>query len=434
MKKLYLLLPVVSLLFACNTKQEDNSYKPGREYGDDKYYALFMYNYPRATDESVNGMEEKFDNPLYLKQEIQLGELITEPAEPERKNYEFQGWFRETTCENPWSFEIDRAESSTYLYAKWGTSQGSDYIEPEYVYPERIITDMNYKVTGILNKPLRTESEVDLTTAGINRLKKYPEDVSFAVNYERKENVTLTTATYNDSTKMIHLEVSSGETWDIHVNDITSSLNVQTLFPNQKWVDGFESKAKNYEKAEYNLGNYHVALGGSSSMENWETSTEDMAPIVSFNHGIGGTTVENWTTCLLERLIMPYSPKVVAYYVGVNNIINSGDDGNATAEKLQALFDKTHQYLPNTHIFFILINKLPGYLNKQPEFDIANNFALQYEAEHDYLTCVDAGVGLLKENGLPHHGYFLTDGLHMSKYGYIIWGAAVKKAIMDYLG
>lgn len=432
MKKLFLLLPIVSMLFACNgggNGGDDSGYKPGREYGDDKTYALFMYNYPRVTDESANGYQEKYDNALYLKTEIQVGELIAEPeTDPERAKYEFQGWFRETKCLNPWNFEMDRAVGSTFLYAKWGVSEAEDYVEPEYIPPERIITDMNYKVTGILNKPLKSQTEVELTAGAINRLKEHADDVKFAVNYERKENVTLDVATYNEATMTIHLEVSSGETWNIHVTDVTSSMSVAYASAY------YETKAKNYEAKGKDIENYHVALGGSSSMENWSTSTEDMDPIVSFNHGIGGTTVKQWTDQLFERLIQPYSPKIVVYYVGVNNIINSGQSGTNCGRELKALFDKTHKRLPDAHIFYIMINKLPGYPNKQADFDKANSLAEEYAAENNYLTCVDAGVGLLKENGDPHYGYFRPDGLHMSRYGYVIWGAAVKQAIMDYLG
>ena len=62
MKKAFLFLPILTLLFACNSQQsrgDDDSYKPGRPIGDDNYYALFMYNYPRVVDESAYGMPEK---------------------------------------------------------------------------------------------------------------------------------------------------------------------------------------------------------------------------------------------------------------------------------------------------------------------------------------------------------------------------------------
>ena len=119
--------------------------------------------------------------------------------------------------------------------------------------------------------------------------------------------------------------------------------------------------------------------------------------------------------------------------VKVCSLINDDKSGTQTGNALVDLFNEVHEHLPNTKVVYILINKLPNYANKQDEFDIANQMALDYAASHDFVTCVDAGVGLLKPNGLPHWGYFLSDGLHMSKYGYVLWGAEVKKAVMNFL-
>ena len=111
---------------------------------------------------------------------------------------------------------------------------------------------------------------------------------------------------------------------------------------------------------------------------------------------------------------------------GVNN-------GTDTGNWLCEMFDDVHAHLPNTHIYYILVNELPGFRNRQAEFDKANEITLNYEAEHDYLTCLNAGVGLLKENGEPNQAYFLTDGIHMSLAGYAIWGKYIKdKLIADF--
>ena len=420
MKKKFLLLLPALLLTACGDL-------PGPVF-DTGTYAFFMWNYPRMDVEAPSGFTERGDSLIYEKIEIESGQTFAKPAvDPVREKYEFQGWYKEKTCDTLWDFATDTAKYSVYLYAKWGVSQGEEYVEPEYTYPETIITDANYRVTGILNMPIKAGDQVDLTTAAIGRLKASPDDVSFAINYERKQDVTLTSATYNDSTKKINIAVSSGETWEIKVNDVTAALSVASD------STYYEQKAVNYEK-DLDIENYHIALAGSSSMENWATSTQDMAPIVTFNHGIGGTTVEQWTNKLLQRLVLPYSPKAVVYYVGVNNIINSNKTGTETGNALKALFDKTHERLPKTKIFYVLINKLPMYGHFQDHFDTANAMALEYQSAHDYLTCIDAGKGLLKDNGLPNAGYFLTDGLHMSKVGYVIWGKAVKDAIINWLG
>lgn len=426
-KRLLLLLPILGMLFACDASQRE--VKPGREYGDDKLYALYMLNYPRAESIAPSGFEEKGENLLYHKEEVTVGQKLVAPENPTRNHYEFGGWYKEKACSNAWNFDVDVVSSSVLLFAKWTTGGSSEqgYVEPEYVYPETIITDANYRVTGILNKPVEN-GKVALATGAINRLKNSPNDVKFAVNYERKQDVNLTVATFDSEQMKIHLEVSSGETFDILVEDNSAALNVAS------YNTTFETKANNYEEKGATIENYHIMFAGSSSMEFWENSYEDMLPIITSNHGIGGTTVNQWTDKLFERLVLPYSPKAVVYYVGVNDIINGGQDGESVAGYLNDLFDKTHEYLPHTQIFYVLINKLPGYKQHQEKFDAANSGAIAYSEAHSYLTCIDAGAGLLKENGEPHAAYFRTDGLHMSHYGYIIWGGAIKEAIIDWLG
>lgn len=421
-KFLLFLLPSFCLLSACKTNDNNNPI-----VDELIYYAYFMNNYPRDTSVSPNGFDERIDNSLYERKEIIPGVPFDKPdVDPERNNYEFLGWFKEKECLNVWNFTEDTTEETIFLYAKWGMTQSEEYMEPEYIYPEKIITDADFRLTGIFNTPVNA-NKVGLTIGAINRLAAHKDDVSFAIAYQRRENITFT-ASYDLNNKTINIRISNGEEINVLVEDITSSLSIASE------NSGFESKAEKYETLGTNYENYHIALAGSSSMENWTTSTVDMSPIISFNHGIGGTTVEQWTNKLFQRLVLPYLPKAVVYYVGVNNIINGEHEtGEATGQKLVALFNKTHSYLPDTQIFYVLINRLPGYGNKQSDFDVANNYALEYAQSHDYLRCINAGEGLLKEDGLPNSAYFMPDGLHMSKYGYVIWGQAVKQEIIKWL-
>lgn len=422
-KKILLVSLLFGMLTACNQQVG-----PLPEYTPEEitYYAYFMNNYPRVTDVAPSGNEIRTENTLFKRIEIEPGVPFAKPDEdPSRNNYDFQGWFKEKSCENAWNFEEDSANTSIYLFAKWGSLGGDEWMEPEYTYPEKIITDADFRLTGIFNTPIEA-GEVGLTTGMINRLTQNKDDVRFAVAYERRESVTFT-ATYNPNDAIIHIEDSASGVYDVKVNDISDEL-VLNGYTN------YEDKAQKYETVGTTYENYHIALAGSSSMENWSTSSLDMMPMITFNHGIGGTTVEQWEEKLFQRLVLPYLPKAVVYYVGVNNIINGNkESGDVTGARLEKLFNKTHEYLPNTKIFYVLINKLPGYKDRQSDFDAANTIAINYAASHDYVTCIDAGKGLLKEDGLPNAAYFLSDGLHMSAYGYVIWGAAVKEAVKNWL-
>ncbi|MBP5193598.1 MAG: hypothetical protein J6126_02575, partial [Clostridia bacterium] len=130
-------------------------------------------------------------------------------------------------------------------------------------------------------------------------------------------------------------------------------------------------------------------------------------------------------------LIYPFNPRAVIFYVGINNIINAGKSGSQTGTALITLFDNVHGRLPNAQVYFIMINKVPGYTSYYGDIDVANEMVIAYSANKSYMTLIDAGAGLVKESGKTNSAYFLTDGLHMSLCGYVIWGGAVKQAFID---
>jgi uncharacterized repeat protein (TIGR02543 family) len=47
------------------------------------------------------------------------GETAARPPDPTRPDFDFQGWYKEAVCENPWDFAVDRVTAHTTLYAKW---------------------------------------------------------------------------------------------------------------------------------------------------------------------------------------------------------------------------------------------------------------------------------------------------------------------------
>ena len=108
MKAKYLLLLPVLILSACQEKAvvQDNA-----------HYAFFMWNYPRMSAETPNGFIETADNMVYEKKVIEIGQTFTAPTkDPERANYEFQGWFKEKSCENLWNFASDIPEHSKRFF------------------------------------------------------------------------------------------------------------------------------------------------------------------------------------------------------------------------------------------------------------------------------------------------------------------------------
>jgi uncharacterized repeat protein (TIGR02543 family) len=70
----------------------------------------------------LNNYSEEINGGYYRLDNVQTGEKITQPKNPEREGYEFTGWFTETDCSNIWNFdyekEIEDGEEFR-LYAGW---------------------------------------------------------------------------------------------------------------------------------------------------------------------------------------------------------------------------------------------------------------------------------------------------------------------------
>ena len=435
MKKKFLLLLISGFAVAgckydtikTNGKYNLDGYQM-KELEGEKVTVSFYKNIGKEELDLNSGMYATTSTLALKIDTIDKGANVTRPVkDPLRVNYEFNGWHTDENTDSPFNFD-SLINKNTILFAHWNKLQEDEFVEPEYVEPSHIddTLDTLVSISGVLNINIE-DSTVGLTTAGIARLNKTPENVVPCLNYKVKTGVNLT-ATYATNT-ISYSATKEGETpvnGTITVADKTSTLKVDN--------STYETKAKNYEGGDSEFEDHRIMLAGSSSIENWKNSGTDLQPMTTYNHGIGGTTVEMWRDKLNQRLVYPYSPKIIVYYVGVNNMKDGVNTGTETGTWLTQMFDDVHAHLPNTHIYYILVNKLPGFLNRQPQFDIANNICLEYETAHsEYFTTLNAGKDLVKANGTPNQAYFLTDGIHMSLAGYAIWGKFVKdKLISDF--
>ena len=391
-------------------------------YGDERVVDFFD-NYLREEFTLSNGFQGRGNNLLYTSIKVQRNSLITKPDDPTRRNYEFQGWFKEKTCENEWDFTADRVLENTRLFAKWGYSTADVEPEPEYTPPSTVLeesTATDYVINSVMNFKLNG-AQVKVSTAAMRKLEANASNVLPLMEYKVKASKTIT-ATYASN----HITVTCGsETLDITVKDDSANYILSN--------STYETKAKNYENKIADEGeNYHVMLAGSSSIEFWTSSKEDLDPIVSYNHGIGGTTIEEWDTCLNQRLVYPYKPKMVVYYVGINNVINSKQDAATIWTNLEKFMNDTHEALPDTKVQYIMMNLIPGYPSYFGVINSVNAQIVEYQKSHSsWLTLINPGTALIKENGEPNAAYFRTDGLHLSYYGYVVWGGIIKESILN---
>lgn len=396
------------------------------------YYVDFFNNYQRETFTLSNGFTGIGNNLIFKTVQVQAGGLVPRPTEePIKARSTFLGWYKEEACENLWNFETDTVNKNTRLFADWGPGGGSEIVEPTYTPPSTVLDESaseNLIINSIMNFKVE-DGECKVPNAAYNKLDLYKDNVLPLMEYKAKNSLNLS-ATFNGTA----IKLKSGES-DLGSITITNNSSAYRLTA----VDSsnfatYESKAAKYESNFATEESYHVMLAGSSSIEFWETSKEDLDPIVSYNHGIGGTTIENWTKKLNQRLVYPYKPKMVVYYVGINNVINSKQSSETINGLLDEFFESTHAAMPNTKVIYIMLNQLPGYPTYKNTIEAVNNHVTSYQQQEgraSWLTLVNPGVKLLKENGEPSAAYFRTDGLHLSYYGYSIWGQIIKESIVS---
>ena len=385
------------------------------------YHVDFFNNYLRQPFVLSNGYPGVGNNVLYQTVEVPANSLVTKPADPTRRNYEFKGWYKEEACTNEWDFAMEKVTHNTRLFACWGVADKEQMEEPPYTPPSTVLEESaatDYVINSVMNFKVN-DGILRLPTAGIMKLEANSENVLPLMEYKVKASKEMT-ATFD------------GTAITVTCNGATETILVKNNYAEYVLTNStYEGKAKNYEAKAATEESYHVMLAGSSSIEFWTSSKEDLDPIVSYNHGIGGTTIEEWDTCLNQRLVFPYKPKMVVYYVGINNVINSKQNTATVWSNLKRFFDNTHKALPDTKVQYILMNLIPGYTSYFDTINAVNDNVIEYQkTNNSWLTLINPGVALLKENGQPNAAYFRTDGLHLSNYGYLVWGAIVKESIL----
>ena len=396
---------------------------------NENYYVYFMNNYERENFELSSGYVGKGNNLPYKIVQVGANSKVEKPSpDPVRNNWEFEGWFKEKECTNEWSFAGDIVSKNTFIYAKWSRGQEEIIPEPEYLPPSTVLdasADHDYELYSVMGF-VPNGAILRVSNVAISKLTAMKDDVRSLLEYRVKNGVSFS-ATYATGSPNGSLTITCGEAAPVVYTVINDTTNYPALSSST-----YETKATNFEaKFDKENENYHVMLAGSSSMEFWESYKEDLDPVIAYNHGIGGTKVSEWTNNLNKRLVYPYKPKMVVYYVGVNNV-KEGESTNSIINDLEALFNQTHAALPNARIQYVLINKVPlqSVKSRWNDVDTINNWVTSYQSTHDWLDLINPGPDYMKENGEANAAFYRTDGIHLTYYGYLIWAQHVKASVM----
>jgi lysophospholipase L1-like esterase len=196
----------------------------------------------------------------------------------------------------------------------------------------------------------------------------------------------------------------------------------------------WEKKVKKIEsRYSDNYPKDSIVFVGSSSIEYWKNLKKDMSPLNVINHGIAGTKV-NDITYYADRLIFPYQPQILVFYVGTNDI-NGIKDNSKTGDDVYHLtidfFNKIHKWNPDLLIYYISISPSIARKKVWKDANRANELIKEYCEGKDSLRFIDSTNLLIDVEGNLKKGIFKFDGLHFNKKGYAIWTSLLKPILLE---
>ena len=195
--------------------------------------------------------------------------------------------------------------------------------------------------------------------------------------------------------------------------------------PENKW----ETEIKKFEEADRQNPppKGAVLFVGSSSIRLWQSLGKDFPGIKVINRGFGGSELAD-STFYVDRIVIPYRPKMVVLYAGDNDLA-SGKTPQQVFEDYKAFVGRVHQKLPATRIAFISIKPSPARASLLQSMKDANGMIKAYATHARKLIYIDVFTPMLGKDGSPRPELFGPDRLHMNSEGYRLWKTVVAPSI-----
>jgi lysophospholipase L1-like esterase len=173
-----------------------------------------------------------------------------------------------------------------------------------------------------------------------------------------------------------------------------------------------------------------IVFIGASSIVRW--NLPEYFPELgakAINRGFGGSQSVD-AVRYVERIVVPYHPRIVVYYAGDNDV-----EANVPAREIARQFElfdqKVHAALPQTKIIFISIKPSIRRWKWIDTISTANAMVKAYCAKEKHLVFMDIERQMLGPDGKPNPDLLIADGLHMTPAGYRIWTAALTPLLKE---
>ncbi len=170
-----------------------------------------------------------------------------------------------------------------------------------------------------------------------------------------------------------------------------------------------------------------VLFVGSSSIRMWETANL-FAEYPVINRGFGGAQTSD-VNQYVERIVLPYKPRVIVFYCGVNDIVGGGKTPEQVVSDFKQFLAKVHAGLPQTPVIYLSIRLGPAWWPHHPKADCVNAAVREMAQTLEYLHYVDMTTGMMGADGTPEPSLFLDDQIHLTSEGNARWADLLRPTL-----
>ena len=162
-----------------------------------------------------------------------------------------------------------------------------------------------------------------------------------------------------------------------------------------------------------------IVFVGSSSIRLWDSLAQDFPGWPVIGRGFGGSELAD-SVYYLDRLVLPYQPRIVVLYAGENDV-KAGQSPETVADEFRKFCGRLRAALPATRIIYIAMKPSPSRWALQDKFARGNALIAAACDGDPRLAFVDVARPMLGADGRPRPELYREDMLHMKPAGYAIW-------------
>lgn len=173
-----------------------------------------------------------------------------------------------------------------------------------------------------------------------------------------------------------------------------------------------------------------ILFVGSSIFRKWTTVAEQMAPLPVLNRAFGGSRTPDQLV-RFDQVVTPYSPKVVVYYCGSNDLKAGAvtEDPAAIFARFREFSERVRAKFPGTRIIFVSSTRSPDRVERWTHVDHYNALVRAYCAATPHHTFIDVNPALVDGDGRPRLELYVKDKLHLEPPAYVEFTRIIKPVL-----